>query len=113
METFILAFLGPYTNAVLALSLGLVIVTRRRISKLHVLALLAVTVATFIAFFALLLWGLTWFDGTQSVTLYQIVLQFMAGIVVGCGSAIGFYLILMSLGLAAPEDLQRKSPPRG
>jgi hypothetical protein len=109
MEGIILAFLGPYTKLVLALSLGLVVVMRKSIRKPHIVALLVITVVTFIAFFAFLLWGFTWHDGTKSVMLYQFVLGLMAAVVVGCGSAVGFYFILMSLGLAAPDDVPRKA----
>jgi drug/metabolite transporter (DMT)-like permease len=104
MEAFLRDLLGPLTNAILASALALVVMTRRSIRKAHIVALVLVTVVTSIALFSLLLWGFTWHDGTQSVALFQVVLKLMAGVIVGCGSAAGFYFVLRSVGLASPPD---------
>ena len=58
----------------------------------------------FIAFFAVLLWGFTSPAGANSAALYQGSLRGIAGIVVGCGSAVGFSFILKHLGFASLED---------
>ena len=109
MEGFILDFLGPSTNWVLGLSFAAVVLARNKIRKRHLLALVIVTVVAFISFFALLLWGVAGYEGKKSVTFLQTVLKVLAGVVVGCGAAVGFSLILKTVGLASFED----AAPRG
>ena len=101
MEAFILGSLGQYTNLVVGLALTLVVLLRKSIRKRHITVLLAIAVACFIAYFALLLWGFTWYRGQKSVAMFRAGLSLLAGAVVGCGSAIGFSFVLKSLGLAS------------
>lgn len=104
MNEIIVAFLGPFTNWVLAIALAIVVFRRRSIRQRHIVALLAATVLAFIAFFAVLVWGFTWPEGRNVAALYQGVLRVIAAIVVGCGAAVGFSFILMHLGLASQDD---------
>ena len=103
MNEIILSFLGPYAGWVMALSLGLVLFSRRSIRKRHVVVLLTSTVLGFVAFFVLLVLGLVYWSG--NAVLFQGVMFVVAAITIGCGSAIGFWLILKSVGLTADEEV--------
>lgn len=109
MEEIIRNVLGPYTNWVMALSFGLVVLKRKALRKRHIMILLALTVAAFIAFFALIVFGLA-VRGMPPV-LFQGALFAMGATAVGCGSAIGFWFILKSVGLA-DEAGEAARPPR-
>lgn len=102
MNEIILSFLGPYAGWVMALSLGLVVVKRRAIRKRHVVLLLTSTVLAFVSFFVLLLLRMVYWNG--NAMLFQSVLFVVAAITMGCGSAIGFWLILKSVGLTGDEE---------
>jgi uncharacterized membrane protein HdeD (DUF308 family) len=104
MEGILLEFLGPFTSWVLALSLALVLLRRHTIRKRHIVILVAITVIGFAAFFAVFIWGFTWRDPGRYASVYQGTLRIIAGIVVGCGSSVGFSFILKHLGLAKLED---------
>lgn len=104
MEDFILGALGVYTTPVLLVSLLAVIVARRRIRKRHIVILLVLTVLGFIGFFALLLWGFTWYHGQESVVIFQATLRLIAAVTVGCGAAIGYSMSLKLFGLASLEE---------
>lgn len=113
MEKFILDVLGPYATAWLLVPLVIVVVLRKVLRKHHILVLVATCVLSFIAFFVLLLWGVTWYDGTQSVAPFHAVLRLLAGLSVGCGAAVGYVFILKSLGLASLGGDGPLSSPRG
>lgn len=104
METVVLEYLGPYTGWIQAAALATVVLARKSLRKRHVLSLAAASALSFIAFFALLLWGVATLDGSQDPTLLNGVLRVLAAIVVGCGSGVGFSLILAKLRLATLED---------
>ena len=104
METFIVGSLGAYGTPVLLLSLVAVVVARRRIRKRHIVILVAITVLGFIGFFALLLWGFTWYHGQESVVIYRAALGLIAAVVVGCGAAVGYSMILVQIGLSTLEE---------
>jgi uncharacterized membrane protein len=104
MDGILLAFLGPFTNWILAISFAVVVLKRHSIRKRHIVILLATTVLGFVAFFAVLVWGFTWPDPGRYAALYQGLLRVIAGLVVGCASAVGFSFILKHLGLAKLED---------
>lgn len=98
MEAFILGSLGSYITPVTAMAFALVVFFRKSIRKRHIIALLIATCTSFVAFFALLLWGLASDVEQASVTAFQAVLRLLAGTTVGCGAAVGFSLILKQLG---------------
>lgn len=104
MDAIILGFLGPYATACLLIPLGVVVALRKALRKRHIVWLLALCVLSFLMFFAALLWGFTWYDGSQSVAGYQAVLRVIAGVAVASGAAIGYCFILKSLGLASLEN---------
>mgnify|MGYP003519656993 CR=1 FL=1 len=104
MERFLLDFLGPYAGACFLVPLAVVVWLRHRIRKRHIVALLAACVLGFVGFFAALLWGVTWFDGSQSAVPFQALLRVLAGVAVASGAAIGYFFILKSLGLASLES---------
>jgi MFS family permease len=112
MDEFALDVLGIYATPVFLTSLLAVILARRHIRKRHLLILLALTVLGFIGFFALVLWGFTWYHGQKTIVLYQAALRILAGITIGCGAAIGYTLTLNLLGLAPLDDPKVPSSQR-
>ena len=111
MDELIVAALGPYKYAVMALSLTLVFLARKSIRQSHIVILLLITVAAFIAFFALFLWSLSGSGNKTDIPVLP-ALRFIAATFIGCGSAAGFYFILVLLGLAEPGQGRRTGPPR-
>jgi hypothetical protein len=104
MEELLLDYLGPYAGACFLVPLAIVVFLRHRIRKRHILALLAACVLGFVGFFAALLWAVPWYDGSQSVAPFQVLLRVLAGVAVASGAAIGYFFILKSLGLASLES---------
>lgn len=104
MEAFILGILGPYANLALAVALAAVVFARKSIRRRHIVMLLVVTVTSFVAFFALLLWSFTWSEAQKSGEALHVALKLLAAATVGCGAAVGFSLVLKSLGLASLSD---------
>lgn len=101
MEAFLLELLGPYANPVMAISAAVVVWQRRRMVKRHIVWLLVLTIVGFLAFFAILVWGIRhWPASPES---FQLLLKLIAALTIGCSSAIGFWLILKSLGLLPKE----------
>ena len=112
MNEIIAAFLGPLTNWLLTLSLAIVILKRHAIRKRHIAILVAITALGLIAFFVVFIGGFAWPEAGRHATLYQGLLRAIAGLVVGCGSAVGFSFILKHLGFASLEERQNISRPR-
>ncbi len=104
MDELVLGVLGVYATPVFLLSLVAVVLARRHIRKRHILILLALTVLGFVGFFALVLWGFTWYHGQKTVVIYQAALRLVAAVTIGCGAAIGYSLTLKLLGLVSLED---------
>lgn len=112
MDEFFQAFLGSYTEWILGLSFAVVAIKRRAIRKRHIARLLLAAVATFIAFFGLLLWGLSWQGDHMSATAFRFTLGILAAAFVVCSAMIGFSLILKSLGLASLDDADARDRVR-
>lgn len=104
MEDIVLAYLGPLTGFILAISFLLVLLLHKLMRKRHIVTLLIITVLSLVGFFAFLLWSFASYNGSQPQWIYNIPLKVMAALVVGCGSAIGFAFILKQLGIATQED---------
>lgn len=85
----------------MALSLGLVIWKRKVIDRRHIVILLVLSILSLVGFFAFLIYGVAHWPGSPE--LFQHLLGSIAALTVGCSSAIGFWLILKSLGLTAKE----------
>lgn len=110
MDEIILSYLGPYSGWILALSFGLVVFKRNAIRKRHLAILVGITVAAFVAFFAVLLVAFVLWN-RSSVNLDPLLFTF-AALTIGCGSAVGFSLVLVTLGLADPEGDDEAPRPR-
>lgn len=109
MEAFILGSLGQHSSLVLGLTLVAVLLARRSIRKRHIVILLIVAVASFLAFFSLLLWSFTWNQAQGPALALQMVLKVLAALTVGCASAIGFTFVLKGLGLSSLTEKQPKA----
>lgn len=113
MEEIIRNVLGPYAHWLMALSFGLVVLKRRTMGRRHIVILLGLTVAAFVGFFAWIVFGLA--NRGMPPGLFQGVLFALGAVAVGCGSAVGFWFILKSVGLAdAPREAAsrpRTGPP--
>ena len=102
MNEIILAVLGPFAPWIMAGTLGLVILKRQALRRRHIVMLLTAAVGACIAFFGVLILGFVYRD--MNAVVFQGVLFVLAGIGTGCASAIGFWLILKSVGLAYEGD---------
>lgn len=112
MNEVVLRFLGPYTSLVLGLTFAAVLYWRKSIRKRHIVRLLALSVLTLVAFFAVLLWSFTWYKGQNTLVLVHTVLTLLAAIFLSSSSAVGFSFMLKHVGLAPLEDAGTRKPPR-
>lgn len=112
MEEILLAYLGPLTGFVMTIAFLLVLLLHKLIRKRHIVRLLIITVLSFVAFFAYLLWAFATYDGRQPQWIYNVPLTVLAALSVGCGTSIGFAFILKFFGIATLEDEAPKTRKR-
>lgn len=103
MNEIIIDVVGPIAPWLMTLSFGAVVTMRKSIRKPHIVALVLITVLAFLGFVSLLIAGLARWD--VSPTLFQAALKLLGSLVLVCGPAVGFWLVLKQLGFVPDETV--------
>jgi predicted histidine transporter YuiF (NhaC family) len=103
VNEIIVDVVGPIAPWLTTLSFGAVVAMRKSIRKRHVVVLVLITVLAFLGFVALQIAGLTRWD--VSPTLFQAALRLLGSLVLVCGPAVGFWLVIKQLGFVPDETI--------
>jgi small-conductance mechanosensitive channel len=101
MDEILYHVIGPVAPLLMPLSLAAVVLTRKSIRKRHLVTLFVVTALSMLGFIGVILLGFVYRDLPAFV--FQSVLWILAVLMLTCGPAIGFWLILKQLGFVPDE----------